>query len=130
MPYSSLIEGYIAHAHAVAYDRHDEFFWAYKQLHDLIEEKPTDAWPIVVEVVSRVTSDEALEYVAADVLEDLICRDPEGLIDGIEDLARKDDHFRGALGGVWGWTRIPNEVRSRLEVLVGSRTNNETGRAG
>jgi hypothetical protein len=114
-----LIAGYLEHAEAVAYDCDDPCHWAHQELHDLVRSDPESAWPAVVEVVARVTDNETLEYVSADILEDLVCADPRGLIDRIEVLATSDAHFRRALGAVWGWSRIPADVRARLDALTG-----------
>ena len=130
MPYDSLIAGYLAHADAVAHDHEDEHFWAYEGLHGLVEKKPDIAWPVVIEVISRVTDDDTLDYVAADILEDLICANPSGLIERIEELARADGQFRSALKGVSGWTRMPRDVRDRLDAIVGRRPSHEMGDAG
>jgi hypothetical protein len=118
MTYDRLVAGYLSHAAAVAHDQKDTHFWAYLGLHRLVEQKPDDAWPLVVEVIRSATDEEVLGYVAADILEDLICEHSQALIDRVEVLAHEDEHFKRALAHVWGWTRIPPEVRTRLDVLV------------
>jgi hypothetical protein len=40
------------------------------------------------------------------------------MIDRVESRARQDARFRKAIARVWGWTRIPKEIRARLDVLV------------
>jgi hypothetical protein len=119
MSYDRLIDGYIAHAEAVAYDQSDTNFWAYEGLHALAEENPEAAWPAVLRVVDRTIDEKILNYVSADILEDLLCEHAHALIDRVETLARTDEHFRKALGNVWGWNRMPADVRARLDVLVG-----------
>jgi hypothetical protein len=119
MSYERLVEGYLAHANAVAHKRKDTHFWAYEDLHRLAEEKPDAAWPLVLAVVKGATDDQMLEYISADILEDIICDHAEALIERIEVLALADDHFKRALSNVWGWARMPVEVRTRLDVLVG-----------
>ncbi len=119
MPYERLVNGYLAHANAVAHDLPDSHFWAYEGLHGLVDKSPEAAWPAVVEVVERCRDNRVLGYVSADILEDLICAHALDLIDRIEERARADAHFRGALAGVRGWSRMPAEARSRLDDLVG-----------
>jgi hypothetical protein len=119
MSYERLVAGYLAHADAVAHDRDDTHFWAYLDLHRLAEEKPEAAWPLVLGVVEGATDDQMLGYISADILEDIICGHAEALIERIEVLALADDHFKRVLFNVGGWARMPAEVRTRLDVLVG-----------
>ena len=83
-----------------------------------MRDDPDGAWRIVVELVARASDDETLGYVAAAALEDLICSHPEAMIDRVESRARHDARFRMAVARVWGWTRIPKDIRARLDMLV------------
>ena len=112
-----LLEGYLAHAEAVSHDREDENFWAFSELHDLIQTDVEAAWVIAVELIARVSDDSGLAYVAAGPLEDLLCKHPEFLIGRVEARAR-DRRFRKALRAVWGVNRMPATVRARIEVIV------------
>jgi hypothetical protein len=116
--YERIVAGYLAHADAVAYDRPDSHYWAYVLLHRLAERRPEKAWPLVVEVVTRTLDPVILNYVAADILEDLICEHGAVVVDRVEELARTDGHFRSALTDVWGWNRMAPEVRRRLDAAV------------
>ena len=102
MGYERLVTGYLAHAEAVAYDRPDSHFWAYMILHRLVERRPEKAWPWVLAIVNRTVDPVILNYVAADILEDILCVHARGLVDRVEELARTDEHFRKALSDVWG----------------------------
>jgi uncharacterized protein DUF6869 len=116
--HDELLEGYLAHAEAVRQQREDTNFWAFNELADLIRDDPEGAWQIVVELVARAPDEEILGYVAAGALEDLICQYPAAMIDRVESRARQDARFRKAVARVWGWTRIPKEIRTRLDMLV------------
>ena len=113
-----LLEGYLAHAEAVAHERKDTNFWAVNELADLIRDDPDGAWQIMVELVARASDEDTLGFVAAGALEDLICTHPAAMIDRVESRARQDARFRKAVARVWGWTRIPKGIRARLDMLV------------
>lgn len=113
-----LLEGYLAHAEAVAHERKDLHFWAYNEMVHLMRDDPDAAWWITVELVARASDDATLGYVAAGPLEDLLCQHPYVIIDRVEGRARQDARFRKALAGVWGSSRIPKDICARLDDLV------------
>ena len=128
MGYERLIAGYLAHAQAVAHNQPDSHFWAYLLLHRMADRHPGKAWPLVLAVVHRTSDPVTLNYVAADILEDILCIDPQGLVERVEELARTDQHFRKALSDVWGHNRMPATVRARLDVAVsGTSTSEDAG---
>ena len=116
--HDDLLEGYLAHAEAVAHQREDTSFWAFNRLAELMRDDPDAAWQITVELIARASDEETLGYVAAGALEDLICQHPDAMIDRVERHAKQDARFRTAVARVWGWTRMPKEVRARLDTLV------------
>jgi hypothetical protein len=77
-----------------------------------------EAWAIVVDLVDQAPDDEALAFVAAGPLEELIRRHSQQCGDQILDQARRDRRFRQALGGVWGWEDVAEPLRRRLQELV------------
>jgi len=46
------------------------------------------------------------------------CKHADAMIDRVESRARQNARFRKAVARVWGWTRIPKEIRARLDMLV------------
>jgi hypothetical protein len=118
MPYDRLIAGFLAHADAVIHNYQDANFWAYRSLEELIIQDPEGAWTIITRIIHNVHDVETLDYVAASVLEDLICQHPYILIERIEALARADAHFKKALSNVWGWSVLPADIKARLDALV------------
>jgi uncharacterized protein DUF6869 len=83
-----------------------------------MRDDPDGAWQITVELVARASDEDTLGYVAAGALEDLICQHPDAMIDRVGSRARQDARFRQAVARVWGWTRIPQHIRARLDMLV------------
>ena len=129
MGYERLIAGYAAHADAITHDRPDTHFWAYLLLHRMVDRRPEKAWPLVLAMIQRTSDPGVLNYVAASILEYILCLHSPALVDRVETLARTDLHFRSALANVWGWSRIPVDVRARLDRAVGraSRTDDMNG---
>jgi hypothetical protein len=119
---AEIISGYLAHAKTTTRDGTDaENFDANEELDDLVTDEPERAWPLICEVIRRISpqDEDILAYVAAGPLEDLLVRHPYAFIDRIESLAKNDAHFRRAVSGVWGWNSIPSEIRTRLDTLLG-----------
>ena len=125
MGYERLVNAYLAHAEAVTYSRPDSHFWAYLLLHRMTERRPEKTWPLVLAAVQRTSDPGVLNYVAADILEDILCIHAEGLVDRVETLARTDPHFRQALSEVWGWSRMPADVRARFDRAVGRASRSD-----
>ena len=83
-----------------------------------MRDDPDGAWQITVELIARASDDETPGYVAPGALEDLICGHPDAMIDRVESRAKQDVRFRKAVARVWGWTRLPRNIRARLDMLV------------
>jgi hypothetical protein len=118
--HEELVIAYLEHAEAVCLrreqrDRPTEV----DQLEDLIRGDPERAWAVVQELVRRATRDEVLAYIAAGPLENLLCEHAHAFIDRVEVVAGRDAHFRRALSGVWGWSRMPDDIVARLDALFG-----------
>ena len=115
-----LITRYLLHAETFTRNRtDDEHFKAFEEIDNRIWNDPERAWPVIREILRRISADNVLAYVAAGPLEDLLVRHPYAFIDRVEALARKDGHFRRAVSGVWGWNSIPEDVRKRLDDVLG-----------
>jgi Family of unknown function (DUF6869) len=122
MTHAELISAYLAHAATRTRDGTDaEHFEASEALDDLVADDPERAWPLICEIIRRIAPDDEdiLAYVAAGPLENLLVQHPHTVIDRVESLASNDAHFRRALSGVWGWKRIPPEVRARMDRVLG-----------
>jgi hypothetical protein len=119
---ADLIASYLIHAKTRTRDGTDaEHFDAWEQLDSLVRDAPERAWPVICEIIRRVSpeDEDILAYVAAGPLEDLLVRHPYAFIDRVEALATSDSHFRRAVSGEWGWNVIPSDVWERLDALLG-----------
>ena len=58
--HDELLEGYLAHAEAVAHERKDTSFWAFNELADLMRDDPDGAWQIIVDLVGLASDEETL----------------------------------------------------------------------
>jgi hypothetical protein len=61
-----------------------------------------EAWEITRAVIEKASSNEALAYVAAGPLENLLQMHGPAVIDRVEREAEKSEKFQLALSGVWG----------------------------
>jgi hypothetical protein len=115
-----LVTAYLAHAEAVTlHGGKRELPAAWERMHELVRDAPEQAWNVIVELVRRTRRDEVLAYIAAGPLENLICEHPYAFIDRVEALAAADAHFKWALSGVWGESRMPDDVRARIDAILG-----------
>lgn len=112
----ALVSGYITHAERGADD--DEYFWAWDALYDMVRDDPESAWPIIQKLIDQAPSDLVLAYIAAGPLEDLLCEHGPAMIDRMLKLAEKDYCFRRTLRAVWGWNRMPEKIRARIDEVV------------
>jgi hypothetical protein len=93
--------------------------WASGELDDIVREEPERAWSMILSLIGEARSDQFLAIIAAGPLENLLCEHGEAFIERVEQLAARDPHFRHALAGVWGWSRMPEVLQSRLRTAVG-----------
>jgi len=117
----ALIAAYLLHATTSTRDGTDaEQLAAFDELQELVWNDPERAWPVICEVIRRASADDVLAYVAAGPLEDLLVHHPHAFIDRVESLAKEEAQFRRAVSGVWGWNSIPDDVRKRLDEVLGN----------
>ena len=91
--------------------------WAWETLETLVDHDPDEAWRITCLLVDKTTSNEALAYVAAGPLEDLLKKHGPTIIDRVEDECRRNSRFQDALSGVWGIDR-DNPIFDRWYALM------------
>ena len=111
--YEKLIETWIRYQHKEDPPEDDPDFWSYCDFSDLIQEKPEDAWLIILEILSRDNSETIVEILSAGPLEDLLATHGDGFIDRVEGEARKNPQFASLLGGVWQ-NAMSDELYSRV----------------
>lgn len=111
--YDALIDGYVGQSlDNWAGGNH----WSWAVLDVLLSDAPELGWPVLCEVVQRAP-EEALGYLGAGPLEDLLARHGERSIAAIEREARRNPRLRIALAGVWRNT-IAEPVWLRVQALI------------
>jgi len=90
------------------------FGWATELMVHLTEDEPDVAWGLVLGLVDRAPDDDALGWVAAGPLQDLLCRHGIDLIDRVEAKAESDPRFKKCLAGVWGSSGMEPSVYQRV----------------
>ena len=76
--------------------------WAWDAVKNLINQNADEAWETTSILVNKTTSDEALAYVAAGPLEDLLKRYGLEVMERIEQESSQNPRLQPALSGVWG----------------------------
>jgi hypothetical protein len=96
----------------------DEWFWAWIEVEDSVRAASPDVFDLVLALVASAPNDDALNYVGAGPLEDLINWHGAAFVDRIEESARKNRAFRYALFGVRLSEEVPSAVRERLALFI------------
>ena len=99
-----------------SFKRHEDW-WTWEEVHSLVRLNPSEAWEITRILVNTAPSDEALAYVAAGPLEDLLKKHGPAVIDSIENESQQNGRLQLALSGVWGLDRS-NPVFDRWYALM------------
>jgi hypothetical protein len=96
----------------------DESFWAVEAMWDVVARDPEGAWSILLELIGRADGDYALAYIAAGPLENFLVAYGEAFLPRVEAEAGRNAKFRRALVGVWGESRMSENLVRRLHALV------------
>jgi hypothetical protein len=75
--------------------------WAWSEVDDLVRRDPDKGWEITCILVNKASSDEALGFVAAGALEDLLRKHGPTVIDRVEHESQENVRLQTALSGVW-----------------------------
>ena len=114
-----LVEGYFAHVEAQKRgEKEDPHFWAVEAMWALIDRDEDESWTVLLEMLRRAEGEHMIASIAAGPLEDFIVRYGETFLPRIESEARTNSKFRRALVGVWGESRMSEELVLRLRSLV------------
>jgi hypothetical protein len=87
--------------------KRDEDFWAWQEVDRLACSDPWVGWRITQNLIKKAPTDEALAYVAAGPLEDLLEVHGMAIIDEVTMAARADKRLQLALSHVWMDDDIP-----------------------
>ena len=79
----------------------EESFWAWGEVNDLIGDAPEKGWLAIQALVRHAPDNRTLGGIGAGPLEDLVRQHGADFIHPVEELARKDERFRVALGTIW-----------------------------
>lgn len=80
--------------------RRDEDFWAWEEVHQVVETDIHGGWKIILRLLERAGSDDDVGYVAAGPLEDLIDLHGHKALDLIEQECRNNPRLQRALSEV------------------------------
>jgi len=92
--------------------------WAWDEVEDRVRSEPEAMIAILVAIADAAPDDDALAYLGAGPVEDLIVRSGSDIvIDRIEGAARRSDNFRKAVCCAWFDDDTSGTVRDRLREL-------------
>ncbi len=91
-----LVQEYLSYGEAAAGE--ENWGWASDRMLSLLEALPELAWELIVEMIERATSDNALGFLAASPLEDLLSKDGPLFLSRVEKRATESANFHRALG--------------------------------
>jgi hypothetical protein len=96
-PEEQVVDSYLRH-YAL---KEEQDFWAFDEVNRIVRRDPAAGWRLTSLLVNKAPSDEALAYVAAGPLEDLLTFHGPALIDHVAVAARADKRLQLALSAVW-----------------------------
>jgi hypothetical protein len=97
LPEEQVVDSYLRH-YAL---KEDQDLWAFDEVDQVVRRDPAAGLRLTCLLVNKASSDEALAYVAAGPLEDLLTFHGPTLIDRVTVAARADDRLQLALSCVW-----------------------------
>jgi hypothetical protein len=92
----------------------EDTYWAWEEVERVAQKPESDALDLLVALADAAPDDQARCYLGAGPLEDFVLQHGTQLIDDIDEAARRNDHFRIALGCVWFGTSVDRSVEERL----------------
>lgn len=98
MDAQSLATTYLRHFET----KNEQDWWSVVEVDRLVRDDPYSGSEVTRTLVNEAKSDEALAYVAAGPLEDLLKKHGPVVIDLVEGESRNNDRLQLALSGVWG----------------------------
>lgn len=111
---SEIVDGYLQHFMR----RDDSWFWAWEAVNDYLSSDPDHAWRLTLQLIASAPTEEALAYVAAGPLEDILYARGERYIAEVERRAVQDPKFRRALRSVCNESTSPGDVHDRVRMAA------------
>ena len=94
---------------------YEETFWAWSKVSDIVEQDAERGWELVCELVQQADNDDQLGAIGAGPLEDLLRKHGQAVVDRVEGEARRNTHFRMALGCAWlSLDEVPSDLADRF----------------
>ena len=109
-----LVSAYLQHIET----KDDQHLWAWEHLHNYISSEPRRAWEITLKLIAAA-DENALAYIAAGPLEDLLYSRAEVFVDDVERLARTDPKFLRTLRLVSGPFTQELDAANRIQQAAG-----------
>ena len=81
----------------------DKEYWAYEVMDNLVTYEPLRAWKLVLDILATDSSEPIVNAIGAGLVEDMLCKHGEILIDLIEFEAQNNSQLRKALRVVDIW---------------------------
>ena len=119
IPLQQLIDGYWKHYRLSTGGRQErldaeKWAWAWDEVAEAVLEPSANTFDMLMALVGSAADDEALAYLGAGPLENLINSHGHQFAEQVEESARRDPLFRKALANVQLSSNVPAAVRERL----------------
>ena len=88
-----LVEKYFEHWKT----KREDLDGVWDKVTDTVFHSPSEAWPLIIELIRAAPSDAALYYVAAGPLEDFLRKHGESYIDRVATAVEQEPRFKQAL---------------------------------
>lgn len=98
-----------------AWIQHQETYWAWELLHEIVGRSHDEAWPLVIEIAKKSESDDVLGALAVGPMEDMLCAYGDHYFDRVKTAADDCFNFRRAL--LMG-IRIEGERSEKIKQLI------------
>jgi hypothetical protein len=117
-PYKQLVDAFLDFAQQKGgTPRHDELFWVFEEMEELVKHRPEDAWIVIRQIADRNPPPSVLGYLAAGPLEDLLSQHGPAFIERAEAAAARDSQFVALLDGMYQNT-MSDEVWRRVQAAI------------
>lgn len=95
--------------------------WAWEAVEEEVRSPTARVLKLLLALGHEAKDDDALAYLGAGPVEDLISWHGARYLDEIDQCARSDPAFRKALSNVWIATQVPEAVHERLAKYIKTR---------
>lgn len=90
------------------------FDWLTMMLNYGPPDGPEEAWPVILQLISRAPDEQALAFVGSGALEDLVRKSSVAFHDRLFEVARTSPRFRRALSHVWPTETVSPDLRELI----------------